>query len=281
MKFLRPIGIALALAFAPKSSAAQTVLAPFAPPTVTARAAGVKLTIENGRLLARPEAKQSVIWRFGQDIQTIAVDQQQVFALSTLSRLSALNLTDGRSQWSVITGLKSQTAGALKLTKADSVILASAATQLGPSTPVIVAIRVTDGQVLWRRADPCGSNGPAVVAAGLVVWDFTCTGAVTRTELRAFSLRSGKLLWERRALNYGAVAKGFLHILALTADGAVAKVERLELASGRGTTRTYTLTARPSCGQLDSVVDQRLESGALVFSGQDGCGVLEVRIPLK
>ncbi len=282
MKVFRAFGVALVLAFAPNLSAAQTMLAPLAPPAVTARAAGVKLTIENGQLIARIEAKQGVIWRFGQDIQTIAVAQQQVLALSTLGHLSALNLSDGRPRWFVMTGLKSQATGVLKLTKvATDVILASVATQLGPSTPMLVAIRVADGQVLWRHADPCESNGPAVVAAGLVVWDFTCTGAFTRTELRAFSLRSGKLLWERRALNYGAVNNGFLHIIGRTADAAVAKVERLELASGRGTTRTYTLTARPSCGQLDSVVDQWLESSALVFSGRDGCGVLEVRIPLK
>jgi PQQ-like domain len=242
--------------------------------------AKVDYIFNGGRLEASAKAVQR--WRYGTQIIAHTALKKMVFAFERSGRVVGLNAEDGRVLWSTVTGLKPHAVGAAKLTNTTSeIVLASVNSDSRSSSPVIFALRVADGHVLWHKADVCGSNGPAVVAAGLVVWDFTCSGAFTRTELRAFSLQRGKLIWERQALHYGALKRGFLHILGLTADAEVANVERLELDSGKSVTRTYRLTARPGCGRLDSVVDQRLESGALVFFGRDTCGDLEVRIPLR
>jgi PQQ-like domain len=280
MKRLSQIARFVVAAALGTSGIAQTLLNPKAlAPTVTSFG-GMRVTLNRGRLEASVNAAQR--WRYGTQIIAQTASKKTVLALERSGRVVGLNAEDGRVLRSTVTGLKPHAGGVAKLTNTTSgIVLASVTSDSMSSSPVIVALRVADGHVLWQKADVCGSNGPAVVAAGLVVWDFTCTGAFTRTELRAFSLQRGKLIWERQALHYGALKRGFLHILGLTADANVAKVERLELASGRGTTRTYRLNTRPSCGQLDSVVDKRFDNGTLVFFGRDDCGDLEVRIPLR
>jgi hypothetical protein len=281
---------------------AQTMLNAEAPPITSLQVAGIKFMIVNGQLLARAATKQGKDWRFGQDIQAIAATKDQIFTLSGQGKLTALRVTDGKQHWSVVTGLFPSPSDngfpialqlRMKLTIQSGILLASTPTGedlVRRVLPILAAFDTTTGKRLWNystvynKDDPCQSIGAAAIYADIIIWDFWCSGAYSYTYFRAFKVRSGKLLWKqfsRISTDYGAPGGGFIFIISDPFGTWEMSVEKIEIRTGKRTTRIFSVFLRPNCGLIEPVNwTRRFERKSILFSGKDRCGSFQQRFPL-